>query len=421
MNANEFNTKYKLDADALKKLVISNRPKVTNSVAGKPKILIIEVIKRFFTNPIVVISTGIFLAIILTAIIVTINPVYKPGTDITRSVEKLNYWNGGLSDIDNLPPMFSPYVQTNKANVINDINLFTDPKYPFSKYLKEYLDFEKISSERVSIDFYKYYYARQLNFALNKAYNEGYLITDNMVSYLKTQVDQFTLKTYFGTTHINRDIWGTVWAGTLESIRIAMFVATVEVIIGVSVGAYLGFHAGKWIDTVLMRFIDIFQAPPSIIWLLMFVSLSKNPGEWVLIAGLLFTGWTWPIYSTRLFIITVKDEEYILASKSVGASTNRQIFFHALPAILGKIAMNFVRRIPAIILSIASLSFLGFYNAPESYNLGKFLYDNIANQAKNPWIMIIPATILLLICLSLQFIAIGLHDALDPKVIKIKR
>nr|WP_307917624.1 ABC transporter permease subunit [Mycoplasmopsis bovis] len=171
-----------------------------------------------------------------------------------------------------------------------------------------------------------------------------------------------------------------------------------------------------------MRMIDIFQAPPSIIWLLMFISLSKDgPNDWILIAGLLFTGWTWPIHSTRLFIITVKDEEYILASKSIGASKNRQIFFHALPAILGKIAMNYVRRIPGVILSIASLSFLGFYNSPDSYNLGKFLSDNIGKETENPWIVIIPATTLLLLSLSLQFIAIGLHDALDPKVIKIKR
>ncbi|MBT1369702.1 ABC transporter permease [Mycoplasma bovis] len=422
MNSLEFNKKYELDSETASKIVPSQRPKSTNSIAGKPKVLIVEVLKRFFTNPVVVISTIVFLTIIITAVIVTIFPTYKPGTSIASDAKSNNYWDQGLSDVGGLPPVFAPHISVTNSSIIDQVNTFNDPNYAYSKYLKEYLDFRSVASDRIIIDYYKYYYARQLNVAIVKAFNEGYVIDDSFVSYLKTQVDQFTLKTYFGTTFSDRDIWSTVWAGALESIKIAFFVATVEVIIGVTIGAYLGFHAGKWIDTVLMRMIDIFQAPPSIIWLLMFISLSKDgPNDWILIAGLLFTGWTWPIHSTRLFIITVKDEEYILASKSIGASKNRQIFFHALPAILGKVAMNYVRRIPGVILSIASLSFLGFYNSPDSYNLGKFLSDNIDKETENPWIVIIPATTLLLLSLSLQFIAIGLHDALDPKVIKIKR
>ncbi|GAA8715100.1 glutathione ABC transporter permease GsiD [Chlamydia abortus] len=84
-----------------------------------------------------------------------------------------------------------------------------------------------------------------------------------------------------------------------------------------------------------------------------------------------------------MFIITVKDEEYIIASKSVGAKTSRQIFYHALPAILGKIATNFVRRIPSIIMSVASLAFLGFFNENNDISLGQLLVESIGDAQKN--------------------------------------
>ncbi|MGV2393186.1 UNVERIFIED_CONTAM: ABC transporter permease subunit [Campylobacter lari] len=88
--------------------------------------------------------------------------------------------------------------------------------------------------------------------------------------------------------------------------------------------------------------------------------------------------------STRLFVITVKDEEYIVAAKSTGARPMRQIFNHALPAVIGKIAQSYVRRIPSVIISIASLAFLGFFKDQNSYNLGKFMLDNIGLSSTNP-------------------------------------
>lgn len=429
LTAKQFNREHKINDELAKKIYLSNRPKATNSIAGKPKVLVVEILKRFFTNPIVVISTIIFLTILLTAIIVTANPTYPPGKSIETTPHEYNYWNVGYADLQDAPPMFDPMTIVRNEIIRNNIDKFDNPNFPYKEYVKDLFvkgeDWRKISSDVYEINFYKYFYVRQLVGALEKAQNEQHLVIDNtLVEYLKQEVDTFKLKTYFGTTGAPasaRDIWSTVWGGAFESIKISLFVVVIETVLGVAIGAYLGFHAGTWIDSIFMRIIDIFQAPPSIIWLLMFISFADKPNVWILIAGLLFVGWTYPVWSTRLFIITVKDAEYILASKSVGASVNRRIFRHALPAILGKIAMDFVRRIPQVIMTIASLSFLGFYNDADSYNIGKFLSDNVGGHAQNPWIIILPATILLLMSLSLQFVAIGLHDALDPKVIKLKK
>nr|WP_307907847.1 hypothetical protein [Mycoplasmopsis bovis] len=93
----------------------------------------------------VVISTIVFLTIIITAVIVTIFPTYKPGTSIASDAKSNNYWDQGLSDVGGLPPVFAPHISVTNSSIIDQVNTFNDPNYAYSKYLKEYLDF-RISS-----------------------------------------------------------------------------------------------------------------------------------------------------------------------------------------------------------------------------------------------------------------------------------
>ncbi|WP_245597286.1 ABC transporter permease [Mycoplasma buteonis] len=221
-----------------------------------------------------------------------------------------------------------------------------------------------------------------------------------------------------GTNSAGIDVWTSSWIGTWNAIRLALIVATLQTIIGVAVGSYLGFHVGSWIDTVIMRLIEIFVAPPGLIWLLLFASIFGT-SDWTLIFALVFTGWTGSVGGTRMFIITVKDSEFITASKSVGASKMRLIYKHALPAIIGKIANSYVARIPGIILSVSSLAFLGFFKG-DTANLGALLSSAAGEAGQNFWILLLPSLILLSISVSLHFMALGIHDALDPKVIRGK-
>ncbi|WP_029609009.1 ABC transporter permease [Mycoplasma simbae] len=410
-----FNKKYGISDELASKITLSRDEKISNNIAGKPKILILEIFKRFFTNPAVLIAFIVFLSIILASIIVTYISPYPATLTIDH------YWenNQKVANFQSLPPIFDPWKESTSQTVIQSVRAWQNAS--FKEFMEPYLTHKHIvPNQIIYYNAYTFFEGAQLYSKL-RAYEELHgsnAITPEVVAQLKSTIP--TLQTYFGTNKLGADIWTTVWKGTLESIAIALFVATVEIVIGVFVGAYLGFNTGKWLDTFMMRVIEIFTSPPSIIWLLLFVTIwGTNP--WVLIAGLLFVGWTGPIGVTRLFIITVKDEEYIIAAKSIGASESRQIFLHALPAILGKIAMSYVRRIPSVILSVASLAFLGFFKDDSSANLGKFMLDNLDASNENAWLLILPASILLGISISLQFIAVGLHDALDPKVIKVKR
>ncbi|WP_027120662.1 ABC transporter permease [Mycoplasmopsis lipofaciens] len=419
MNSNDFNHQYKLTQEFINKIKLAKDKKNSNSIAGKPKILAIEVIKRFFKNPAVLIAFITFIALMIAAVVITT-------TSPLPAVKKVDfYWQNEYktTDINSLPPIFKPIIETSNGSIIHRTQLMLGEKLndgvDFSKYLKDYItDYEKLTPSIIKLNYYNYWDGAWILGQLTNAQSRGETITPALVAEVTAKLPNF--RPIFGTTELGVDIWTTVWKGALESIWVALVVASIETLIGVFVGAYLGFHAGKSLDTFMMRIIEIFQSPPSIIWLLMFVSIW-GPSNIVLILGLLFVGWTWPIGTTRMFIITVKDEEYIIAAKSVGASTKRQIFMHALPAIIGKLAMNYVRRIPSIILTIASLAFLGFYQDSNSANLGYFMINNTKLADTNPWVMILPATILLTLSLSLQFIAVGLHDALDPRVIKTSR
>lgn len=415
MTSAEFNKQYKLTKEFTTKIVFSKSKKNSNSIAGKPKVLTVEIIKRFFKNPAVIVATIIFLTILILAIVASYGSSYHAQVRIDQ--------DNPTSFVNDLPPKFSPYktdkipsAAAEKGTVWWYLKEFTHG--PYKQYLSKYAKYsiDKTSNNKLfSYDAYSFWHGYML-WNILKATDPDTL-TQVQVDALSSTIPE--LHTHFGTTSRMFDIWTSVWYDALQSIKIAFLVATIEAVIGIMVGAYLGFHAGKWLDTIMMRVIEIFQAPPSIIWLLMFVSLWGEK-DIVLICGLLFVGWTWPIGATRMFIITVKDEEYIVASKSVGASTSRQIFAHALPAILGKVAMNYVRRIPAVIMSIASLAFLGFFGASDSTNIGAFMFQNLEQSEQNAWLLILPATILLFLSLSMQFIALGLHDALDPRVVKVK-
>ncbi|MGL5204854.1 MAG: ABC transporter permease, partial [Metamycoplasmataceae bacterium] len=229
--------------------------------------------------------------------------------------------------------------------------------------------------------------------------------------------DNSNFSTILGTTQEGFDVWTRTWTATRDSLMLSLSVAFSETFIGIVIGAYLGFHAGTWIDTVLTRLIDIVKNVPSIIWFLLLVSLFKDVTFGTLFLSLVIIGWTNPVYQTRLWIITVKDQEYIMASKSIGASTNRQIFVHALPAIIGKLATTLVQRIVIVILFVSSLAFLGFIPFGGEPNLGTILNEARSQVENNIWILLLPSLILLSISLSIQFIANGLHDALDPKLV----
>ena len=419
MNSEQFNKKYSLSPKLTKFLKRkNNNGDFKTAIAGEPKKMWKEATKRFFKNPVSSISVILFFTIILMGIIL---PLVSP------YLAKKVIYDGNIANIKDLPPF---YVKTKVLTLTpaeladneyyKNINTWiSDPIY--GDYFKSLLNYEEkmlnANTYRISYDYVNYFKISKVWQQIIEAKEQGQNLSLDQVTQIFNGI--VFKRPILGTDENGHDIWTTSWYSTWNSIKIALIVATFETIIGVAVGAFLGFHAGKWIDTVVMRIIEIFLSPPSIVWLLLFVTILGT-SDLTLIISLIFVGWAGPVSRTRMFIITVKDEEYIIASKSVGARKGRLIFLHALPAILGKIATSYVRSIPTIIMSVASLSFLGFFKS-DSANLGQVLIDANSSAENNIWTLALPCFILLSISLSLHFISLGVHDSLDPRVMTNKK
>ncbi|MGX9340189.1 ABC transporter permease [Mycoplasma sp. 332] len=417
----EFNKKYKISSELSRKFgFVSESDKVqTSSIAGRPKKMAIEIIKRFFSNPIVVVSLIVFLFILLASLLIPSSLVtnYTPNKPIN-----------GYDFINSLPPAYSPFV-TKAITPDDQIYKFYNYVVSHGKELGQEVEWNNwfaFFTNSTTIDTndqgqlfihynaYHLFKAWVLNGLINSRPN-GVLLTDEYVT--KVLIPQVpTLKTILGTSSTGYDIWVTTWYATWRGIEIAIITTIIQAVFGITLGAVLGFYAGKLIDTIIMRIINIFNAPPTIIWILIFVGIFGT-NQISLILAMSIAGWPLFVGLTRLYIITVKNEEYITASKAIGASASRQIFVHALPAIIGKIANSFVKNVPSVILWVASLAFLGFFKSGNDTNLGQILIESASEASENVWVILLPTLILLLLSLSLNFMALGIHDALDPRVI----
>ncbi|MGZ9428650.1 ABC transporter permease [Mycoplasma sp. 1012] len=378
-----FEKKYKFSKADKELLKFSSANKdiiSSSSVTGKPSKLFLDVLKRFFANKYAVIALVIFILLIITAFISWLTSPFSTTKPISGA---------SLSLIKELKPSFEGDVTFTLSTELLDKIHKLNP--------------ELIKGEATNIA------------------PETWLVTLNPYEVINALNGDEHSKIYafMGTDSYGRDIWLRTWVGTLNAIGIAFAIAIIETIIGVSVGAFLGFNVGKKIDTYGLRLIEIFNAIP---WVVLFIILigifGTNTPAIILILSL--TGWTGAADTTRSFTITVKDEEYIYASQAIGASKMRLIFAHILPAISGKLANSFVLRITAGIQAIAGIAFLGFIKEGTDSvpNLGLLITSSASLINQNPWALAFPSIILLIISLSLRFVALGFHDALDPKVVK---
>ena len=365
--------------DALLKFVELSNLEKNVSLTGKPRKMWLDILKRFLKNYIAVFSLIVILAIFTISVIV---PAISPYS-ATKPVSEIS-----LDWITNLPPSYAPVVteilDNSRFQRIQEIQA-SNPD------LKILIDYKNLGSE--------------------------YMVTYNKYLLVNTLMGEgHSINLLLGSNNLGIDIWTRTWFATRDSITLAFLVATTDAIIGITIGSILGFYAGTWIDAIFTRVIDVIINIPTLIWFLMLITIVPAINQFTLYLILISIGWVYMVNNSRLWMITVKDQEFILAAKSIGVSTPRQIFIHGLPMIIGKLATNYVRRIVIVILSLSSLTFLGFLSTTGNPNLGTLLQEARTQIDINIWVLLLPSLILLFFSLASQFVANGLHDALDPKV-----
>lgn len=219
----------------------------------------------------------------------------------------------------------------------------------------------------------------------------------------------------FGTGPLGEDWNNKLWYATSQSLIFAIIVSALSTLIGAIYGSIAGFNAGKTIDTLMMRFVEILSGVPTIVWILVFSLVFSGGTLSMVVVGisLVVISWIWPAITARVFVLKYKDADYIEASKTLGASNSRLIFVHLIPNISGKLMVRFVNQIPRMIFFETSLIFLGLKSATD-VNLGTMI--DIARTTNFFYLLIGPTSVIILITLSAQIIANAFNDALDPRV-----
>lgn len=219
---------------------------------------------------------------------------------------------------------------------------------------------------------------------------------------------------WFGTDYIGRDIYTrTLYAG-----RISLGIAFVTVFFAETLGVVLGVvsgYFGGWIDSLLMRVVDFINTLPLLPILLVLIVIFE-PSISILITVLVLTGWTGSARLIRGQILSIREREFVEASRALAASKARIMFLHMVPNALAPIIVNITLNLSAIIITEAILSYLGFGVQPPDASWGNMLNQVDLNVLdKYAWQAFFPGMAIFLTSLCFNFMGDGLRDALDPR------
>ncbi|TMN21446.1 ABC transporter permease [Lentibacillus cibarius] len=233
--------------------------------------------------------------------------------------------------------------------------------------------------------------------------------------------DQYELKNiegyfWFGTDELGRDVWTRIWQGTRISLYIAFLAALLDLIIGVAYGSISAFYGGK-VDNVMQRIIEILVGVPNLIVVILLILILK-PGIMSITLAMVITGWVNMARIIRGQVLKLKGQEFVLASRTLGAKDRRLLWGHLIPNSLGPIIITTMFTIPNAIFTEAFLSFIGLGIQPPAASLGTIVNDGFKLLKIYPHSLLFSSIVISLIMVSFNLVGDGLRDAFDPKMKK---
>ena len=251
----------------------------------------------------------------------------------------------------------------------------------------------------------------------------GPILMEKMYGYTYESIEKGSsnmapsMKHWFGTDNLGRDLFVRVMYGARYSLIIAFAASVLNLVFGVIYGGVAGFFGGK-VDNLMMRFVDVLYSIPTLIYVVLLMNVLKKEGDsgmFAIIVAMAISSWVGMARIVRGDILQLKQQEFVLAAKTLGASKARILFKHLIPNCLGSIVVTMTLFVPSAIFTEAFLSYIGLgLNAPLA-SLGTLADAGTKTLTTQPYQLIFPALMICLIILAFNLFGDGLTEALDPK------
>lgn len=243
-----------------------------------------------------------------------------------------------------------------------------------------------------------------------------YMLADETTGDIYPSTYKWNMSYVLGTDSLGRDILTRLMYGTRVSMLVAFVAALVNMVIGILYGGISGYIGGN-VDGIMMRIVDVISTIPLTLYVILIMVLMGSGLQSIIVAlGSVY--WVNMARVVRGQVLSLKEQEFVLAAKTIGSSSKSILLQHLIPNAMGSILVTVTMLIPSAIFMEAFLGYLGIGLQPPLASLGTMCNDATAALRSSPHGLFIPALVICIIMFAFNFVGDGLRDALDPKLKK---